>query len=53
MNKPKAKAKSKHYQLCWNVFHAVDVVEQYEAQTGDKSGIECIEITNRDKEQSQ
>lgn len=38
MNKKKQAPKAKHYQLRWNVFNAVDVVEQYEAQTGDKSG---------------
>lgn len=32
------KPKSKHYQMTWNIFHAVDVVEKYEAATGDKSG---------------
>ena len=39
MRKAKQAPKAKHYQLRWNVFHAVDVVEQYEAQTGDKSGV--------------
>ena len=39
MRKAKQAPKAKHYQLNWNVFHAVDVVEQYEAQTGDKSGL--------------
>lgn len=39
MRKAKQAPKAKHYQLRWNVFHAVDVVEQYEAQTGDKSGL--------------
>ncbi len=39
MRKQKQALKSKHYQLRWNVFHAVETVEQYEAQTGDKSGV--------------
>ena len=39
MRKAKQAQKAKHYQLSWNVFHAVEVVEQYEAQTGDKSGV--------------
>lgn len=30
--------KAKHYQLNWNIFKAVDVVEQYEKHTGDTSG---------------
>ena len=30
--------KSKHYSLAWDIFHAVDVVEEYEAKTGDTSG---------------
>lgn len=39
MRKAKQVQKAKHYQLSWNVFHAVEVVEQYEAQSGDKSGL--------------
>lgn len=31
-------SKAKHYQLRWNIFKAVDVVEQYEQKTGDTSG---------------
>lgn len=30
--------KSKHYQLKWNIFQAVQVVEEYEAKTGSKQG---------------
>ncbi|WP_228261884.1 hypothetical protein [Acinetobacter baumannii] len=30
--------KAQHYQLTWNVFNAVEIVEQYEKQTGDTSG---------------
>ena len=29
MRKAKQVQKAKHYQLSWNVFHAVEVVEQY------------------------
>lgn len=27
--------KAQHYQLSWNVFNAVEIVEQYEKQSGD------------------
>lgn len=30
--------KSKHYQMSWDIFKAVEVVEQYEQATGDTSG---------------
>lgn len=30
--------RAKHYQLKWDIFKAVDVVEEYENKTGDKSG---------------
>lgn len=30
--------KSKHYQLKWNIFNAVKVVEDYEKRTGKKDG---------------
>lgn len=30
--------KSKHYQLKWNIFQAVQIVEEYEAKTGSKQG---------------
>lgn len=30
--------KAQHYQLSWNVFNAVEIVEQYEKQSGDTTG---------------
>lgn len=30
--------KSKHYTMSWDIFKAVDIVEQYETKTGDMSG---------------
>lgn len=30
--------KAQHFQLKWNVFNAVEIVEQYEKQSGDTSG---------------
>lgn len=30
--------KSKHYTMSWDVFKAVEIVEAYEAKTGDTSG---------------
>ena len=34
----KSKPKSKHFQMTWDVLHAVAVVHQYEKETGKTSG---------------
>ena len=38
MRKNKTKPTAKHFQMTWDVFNAVEVVEQYEKETGDTSG---------------
>ena len=39
MRKQRKTPKAQHYQLTWNVFNAVEIVEQYEKQTGDTRSV--------------